>query len=71
MMENVRAQPGILPLNDESQHIKTKCQIHQPTYLAERGQHVMQVLVVDEAVPVVVDHVEGFLELLYREGCQC
>merc|ERR550534_2948026 len=32
--------------------------------LAQGGQHVMQILVVDEAVPVVVDHVERLLELL-------
>merc|ERR1719384_1047192 len=32
--------------------------------LAQRGQHVMEVLVVNEPVPVVVDHVEGLLELL-------
>ena len=32
--------------------------------LAQAGQHVVQVLVVDEAVPVLVDHVEGLLELL-------
>ncbi len=32
--------------------------------LAEGGQHVMQVLLVDEPVPVLVDHVERLLELL-------
>jgi len=32
--------------------------------LAQGGQHVVEVLVVDEPVPVVVDHVEGLLELL-------
>merc|ERR1719447_2306844 len=32
--------------------------------LAQAGQHVVQVLVIDEPVPVLVDHVEGFLELL-------
>merc|ERR1711992_49575 len=32
--------------------------------LAERGEHVVQVLLVDEPVPVVVDHVERLLELL-------
>jgi len=32
--------------------------------LAQRSQHVVEVLFVDEPVPVVVDHVEGFLELL-------
>ena len=32
--------------------------------LAQAGQHVMKVLVVDEPVPVLVDHVEGLLELL-------
>lgn len=30
----------------------------------QRGQHVMQILLIDEAVPVLVDHVEGFFELL-------
>merc|ERR1712020_45089 len=33
--------------------------------LAQAGQHVVQVLVVNEAVPVLVYHVEGLLELLY------
>lgn len=28
------------------------------------GQHVVQILLVDEAVPVLVDHVESLLELL-------
>ena len=32
--------------------------------LAEGGEHVVEVLLVDEAVPVLVDHVEGLLELL-------
>merc|ERR1719468_451314 len=32
--------------------------------LAQAGQHVVQVLVIDEPVPVLVDHVEGLLELL-------
>jgi len=32
--------------------------------LAEGGEHVVQVLLVDEAVPVVVNHVERLLELL-------
>merc|ERR1740116_252162 len=32
--------------------------------LAQAGQHVVQVLVVNEPVPVLVDHVEGLLELL-------
>ena len=31
-------------------------------YLAEGGEHVVKVLLVDETVPVVVDHVEGFLD---------
>ena len=29
--------------------------------LAQRGQHLYQVLLVNKAVPVLVDHVEGFL----------
>merc|ERR1719400_955267 len=32
--------------------------------LAQGGQHVVEVFVVDESVPVVVDHVERLLELL-------
>ena len=32
--------------------------------LTQRGQHVMQVLLVYEAVSVLVDHVEGLLKLL-------
>ena len=32
--------------------------------LAQAGQHVVEVLVVNEPVPVLVDHVEGLLELL-------
>ena len=32
--------------------------------LAERGQHVVEVLLVDEPVPVLVDHVERLLKLL-------
>jgi len=32
--------------------------------LAERCKHVVEILLVDESVPVVVDHVESFLELL-------
>ena len=32
--------------------------------LAQAGQHVVQVLVVNEPVPVLVNHVEGLLELL-------
>ena len=30
----------------------------------QRGQHVVEVLLVDEAIPVLVNHVEGLLELL-------
>ena len=30
----------------------------------QRGQHVVQILLVDEAVSVLVDHVERLLELL-------
>ena len=33
--------------------------------LAQAGQHVVEVLVVNKAVPVLVYHVEGLLELLY------
>uniref|UniRef100_A0A224YJ57 Uncharacterized protein n=1 Tax=Rhipicephalus zambeziensis TaxID=60191 RepID=A0A224YJ57_9ACAR len=33
--------------------------------LAERGQHIVQVLLVDETIPVLVNHVKRFLELLY------
>jgi len=32
--------------------------------LSKRGQHVPEVIVIDEAVPVLVDHVESLLELL-------
>ena len=32
--------------------------------LAQAGQHVVEVLVVDEAIPVLVYHVKGLLELL-------
>lgn len=35
-----------------------------PPLLTHRGQHVVQVLLVDEAVSVLVDHVEGLLKLL-------
>lgn len=31
--------------------------------LAQRGQHVVQILLLDEAITVLVDHVEGLLEL--------
>ena len=42
---------------------KTSCRIvPTPHYLAEGGEHVVQVLLVDEAVPVVVNHVERLLE---------
>ena len=33
-------------------------------YLAERGEHVPEVVVFDEPIPVLVDHVESLLELL-------
>ena len=32
--------------------------------LTQRGQHIMQILFVDEAVTVLVDHVKGLFELL-------
>lgn len=35
-----------------------------PSLLTERGQHVVQVLLVNEAISVLVDHVEGLLKLL-------
>ena len=33
-------------------------------FLAKRGEHIVQVVTVDEAVAVLIDHVERLLELL-------
>ena len=38
--------------------------------LTKRGEHIVQVILVDEAIPVLVDHVEGLLELLVQQYLQ-
>lgn len=32
--------------------------------ITQRGKHIVQVLLVDEAISILVDHVEGLFELL-------
>merc|ERR1719154_663744 len=35
-----------------------------PWSLSKRGKHVMEILIINEAIPVMIDHVEGLLKLL-------
>lgn len=48
----------------------TRCLVHHlvqvlVTHLLSQGsQHILEIIVIDEPVPVLVNHVEGFLELL-------
>ena len=37
---------------------------HQLDFFSQGSKHIMQAFLVDESVPVLVDHVEGLLELL-------
>lgn len=68
---------GVRSIEPLSKHGEEHCEVdgpwcfaHHPLQvvvrrvLTQRGQHVMQILLVNETVSVLVDHVEGLFELL-------
>lgn len=40
------------------------CSIDIKRHITKRGQHIMKILLVDESVSVLIDHVKGLFKLL-------